>query len=159
MVYGKPGKQKHHERADAVWRSGTRLTEPVLPPKSTGGGACFGDPESNRKVERAAVRLVSNWYRRRNWKVVSVEAEKCGYDLTCTRNQKKEHVEVKGIAGREACFNITASELKQAESNPSFIICVVTLSLSKLPGLLRLTGVQLRKQFQFRPLQYHAIPV
>lgn len=134
------------------------VTEPTLPPKSNEHGACFGDPEMNRKVESAAVRLVAHWYRQRNWKVISVEAEKCGYDLRCKRNEETEYVEVKGVAGKETCFNITASELNQAESNPNFVICVVTLSTSKSSKLLRLTGIQLREQFKFRPLQYHATP-
>src|SRR4051812_6648218 len=51
------------------------------------------------KVERAAVRFVSAWYRREGWKVKSVEAMKCGYDLLCRRTGSAEHVEVKGVAG------------------------------------------------------------
>jgi len=133
-------------------------SEPSLPPKSSRFGACFGNPETNRKVERAAVRYVSGWYRRQGWKVKSVEAEKCGYDLRCKRNSVIEHVEVKGIAGSEPCFNITASEVNQAQINPAFIIYIVTASLSKSPKGLRLTGIQLHEQFTFRPLQYHATP-
>lgn len=146
------------ERACAVNLTVTP-SEPALPPKSKDGGACFGDPETNRKVERAAVRFVSEWYRGEGWKVKSVEATPCGYDLLCRRAGGVEHVEVKGVAGGDPCFNITASELTQAENNPTFLICIVTSALSKSPKMSRLTGSQLRGQFRFRPLQYHVTPL
>jgi hypothetical protein len=59
-------------------------------------GAGFGRSEENRKVEEAAVNLVSETYRREGWHVESVEQERCGFDLRCLRNDQEAHVEVKG---------------------------------------------------------------
>src|SRR2546421_4468214 len=39
-------------------------------------GVGFGNPEMNRKVERAAVQFVTQWYETQGWKVISVETEK-----------------------------------------------------------------------------------
>src|SRR5665213_2211322 len=142
---------------------GIKLAVGAFHPRSTKKikkrGACFGDSETNRKVERAAVRAVTDWYGRRGWIVDTVEPEKCGYDLECRLRQRVEHVEVKGVAGSEPCFNITVAELAQAERNSAFIICIVTSTLSNSPEVLRLTGSQLRDQFHFRPLQFHATRV
>jgi hypothetical protein len=132
--------------------------QPVLPPRDRRAGAGFGEAEENKKVEQAAVRAVEAWYLRRRWKVTKVEAEKRGYDLICTSSDAVEHVEVKGVRGSEPSFIITAGELKQAETNVRFVICIVTAAGSARPRVQRLTGTELCQRFAFRPLQYHATP-
>lgn len=133
-------------------------SEPLLPPRTFARGAGVGDPETNRKVERAAVQTVTRWYRSRGWNVESVEASKCGYDLCCERRGELEHVEVKGVAGSKPHFIITDGERLQARSNAAFVICIVTSALSKAPKTLRLTGAELCDGFDLRPLRYHATP-
>jgi predicted RNA-binding protein with PUA-like domain len=134
--------------------------EPALPPRMrSNGGPCFGDPVTNRVVERAAVRLVRGWYVSRGWRVRSTEADRCGYDLKCRRGERTEYVEVKGTSGEQPTFNITHTELTQAENEPAFVIGIVTLALSRSPKFMRLSGSELRKRFTFRPLQYHASPL
>src|ERR1051325_6447708 len=44
-------------------------------------GVGFGTPETNKKVECAAIDHVTEDYVSRGWAVESVEAEKCGFDL------------------------------------------------------------------------------
>src|SRR5437879_5619594 len=70
-------------------------------------GGRFGDPETNRKVEAAAVSFITQWYKSRGWEVESVEAKKCGYDLLCVKGSSEEHVEVKGTQGDSLAFIIT----------------------------------------------------
>jgi hypothetical protein len=79
-------------------------------------GAGFGNPETNRKVERAAISCVTEWYESRGWQVQSVEIEKRGFDLLCVKRSIEEHVEVKGIQGSLPAFIITAREVRQAGS-------------------------------------------
>lgn len=57
-------------------------TEPEQP--SQGGGAGFGDYDSNKEVETAAISFVTKLYHAAGWQVDSVEPNKCGFDLLCT---------------------------------------------------------------------------
>jgi len=120
-------------------------------------GAGFGSPETNQKVGDAACSYVTEWYESRGWSVKSVEAEKRGYDLVCIKGSVEKHVEVKGVQGEVPSFIITAGEVRQAQSNPKFIICVVTSSLSKRPKMFRYTGKEFAAKFSLSPLAYKAI--
>lgn len=120
-------------------------------------GAGFGDPETNRKVESAAISLVSEWYESRGWKVESVEAEKCGYDLRCRKGSTERNVEVKGVQRASPSFIITAAEVKQAQSNSNFVLCVVTSALSGKPKLYSYVGTEFIDNFDMSPLTYRAI--
>ncbi len=129
----------------------TQLNE--LEPK----GAGYGDPERNREVERAAVSFVRGWYAERGWSVKSVERNRCGYDLICRRNLKEEHVEVKGVSGREQDFIITGGEVHQAQTNRDFRVCVVTNALSATPIMSRCSGSRFLSRFSLEPVQYRAV--
>lgn len=120
-------------------------------------GAGFGDPETNRKVEWAAVSFVTQWYESRGWKVESVEAQKRGYDLLCAKGSAEEHVEVKGVQGDLPAFIITAGEVRQAQNNLNFVICVVTSALKQNPKLFRYVGKEFVDKFDLAPLAYRAI--
>ena len=114
-------------------------------------GAGFGDPETNRRVEQAAVALVRRELRLEGYSVVSRELERIGYDLDATRGPSILHVEVKGISGSLLKFPITAGELNRAKEDPNFRICVVTEALQKSAKSKMFTGAQLVKAFAMRP--------
>lgn len=122
-------------------------------------GAGFGGSEQNREVEEAAVSLVSETYRREGWQVESVEQKRCGFDLRCTRNREEAHVEVKGVAGAERRFVITAGELRYAREDDRFVLALVTSALSSRPVPERLPAAKFRNAFTFDPVQYWAIPI
>lgn len=71
---------------ESKWNTTELPSAPELEQQISKSGAGYGDPETNRKVERAAVSFVTEWYEGRGWKVETVEAMKCGYDLSCTKN-------------------------------------------------------------------------
>ncbi|HEV7893109.1 MAG TPA: DUF3883 domain-containing protein [Pyrinomonadaceae bacterium] len=119
-------------------------------------GAGFGRPETNRKVEVAACSFVTEWYEARGWRVKSVEAQKCGFDLLCAKGDAEEHVEVKGVQGREPSFIITAGELRRAQSDSSFVLCVVTSALTDARALHRCTGKKFIADYDLTPLAYRA---
>ena len=85
-------------------------------------GAGFGTPETNRKVERAAIPFVTKHYKSQGWRVKSVEANKCGFDLLCIKDSTEEHIEVKGVQGKAAEFIVTAREVNQAKSDKRFVL-------------------------------------
>lgn len=119
-------------------------------------GAGFGNPDTNRRVEQAAISYVTKWYEERGWSVQSVEADKCGYDLRCVSNGSEEHVEVKGVQSEIPAFIITAGEVRQSKNNVSFKICVVTCALSNQPKLFRYDGIEFANKFNLDPISFRA---
>jgi hypothetical protein len=118
-------------------------------------GAGFGDPETNKKVELAAVSYVRKHYRTSGWKVKSVESEKRGYDLLCTNDVTEAHVEVKGVQGEQCSFIITARELDAAKNDPNFILCIVRSALVN-PSLSKYLGAEFIEHFDLKSLAYRA---
>jgi len=96
-------------------------------------------------------------YRREGWSVESVEQEQCSFDLRCTRGSELAHVEVKGVAGRERRFVITAGELRRAQQDEHFVLALVTSALSEQPILECLAACEFLAQFSFEPVQYWAV--
>ncbi|HEY0379110.1 MAG TPA: DUF3883 domain-containing protein [Pyrinomonadaceae bacterium] len=119
-------------------------------------GAGFGNPDTNRKVERAAITFVSDWYQRNGWIIKSVESKKRGYDLICSKGADEEHVEVKGIQGTELSFIITSNEVRQAHTNPAFVLCAVNSALSDNPRMSRYKGEEFIDKFKLDELAYRA---
>lgn len=135
---------------------GTEEPETLKIQQQISSGAGFGDPEKNKKVEKSAVQAVTEMYEKEGWKVESVEAKKCGYDLLCTKRNLKQNVEVKGVSGAEISFIITSNEVNQANTNPNFVICVVTLALSENPQINRFTANEFTKNFALEAIAYKA---
>jgi hypothetical protein len=116
-------------------------------------GAGFGDSETSRRVEQAAIAYATAHYRRQGWTVESVEPERIGYDLRCRNAHQERHLEVKGVQGDEVSFIMTAGEKTRAETDTAFFIGVVTRALSS-PEYTELSGRELLAEFDFRPLNY-----
>jgi hypothetical protein len=121
-----------------------------------GHGAGFGIYDNNVLVERAAVDLVRKKYLRDGWSVKSVEHDRCGYDLRCRKGRSLQEVEVKGIAGTNEVFTLTAGEVAQANRNPKFMICVVIGATSRHATMHSYSGEEFLQQFVLDPIQYRA---
>jgi hypothetical protein len=129
----------------------------MIIPYETEGNGIFGTYETNQQVESAAVKYVTKHYNSHGWKVISVENQKCGYDLVCTKDGDEErNVEVKGVSGKSCSFIITAGEFKQAGDNPKFFICIVTNALSSNPVPFSYSGKEFIEKFSIEPIQYKA---
>ncbi|MCD4728769.1 MAG: EVE domain-containing protein [Pirellulales bacterium] len=137
------------------WAAEDETEEPTAI-QTVGGG--LGDTERNKQVEESAIAFVTEHYRAGGWNVVSVEQDKCGYDLRCTKAQEELHVEVKGLSGDFGAFNITAGEVKRAENDPFFVLCVVACANSSNPNLNTYTGCEFLDAFDLRPIQFRALP-
>jgi hypothetical protein len=169
----------HSERYTALFRSNGHLKigsvfhkaipSKLIPPGHVGGallpknraagaqaGAGFGDPAENKLVEMAAVRAVVKAYEVDGWSVRSVERDKCGFDLECSKNGAVEHVEVKGVRGTALCFIITEGEVEQARWNLKFFLVVVTSALSASPKLTKFSGGEFCRRFDLSAIQYRA---
>lgn len=147
------------EVLEAAWRTDLRSKRPSRANNAASvRAALFGDPESNQATERAAIRVAREWLEARGWHVRSVEADKVGYDLHCTKPRSELHVEVKGRAGAGQTFMLTRGECRLAEVDPHFVLFLVVLAKSQEPKLTRILGNQLRDKFILTPTTFLAAP-
>lgn len=121
-------------------------------------GAGFGNSEENRKVERAAIAFVSRRLKKEGWTVRSVEQEKCGFDLKCSRGTACRNVEVKGVSGTKCEFVLTGNEWAKAQEDSKFFLYAVTSARSARPRLHALTAGDLSSRFELRAIAYKATP-
>lgn len=146
--------------ADRSKRLLTRAADPVLSanshtPSAFGGG--FGiSPESNRKIEKAAITVVVKELQRLGYEVDSVEMERIGYDLNATRGRTVLHIEVKGISGSGVQFLLTRGELTRAKKDPAFRLWAVTDACTKRARVHKFTGASLIKRLVIEPYAYTA---
>jgi len=127
--------------------------------RSDGSGAGFGDAETNRKVERAAVRFVTEKLQGEGWKVISKEKENVGYDLLATKRGAQRHIEVKGVRDSKATFFITAGEVRAAQTDPKWEIWVVTSALTSRPSASVIPGADFGAIYKIDPVSFRASPV
>lgn len=90
-------------------------------------GAGFGDAETNRIVEAAAMRRVVEHFG--EWDYEDVSVLKIGWDITFTRGEEQRHVDVKGLSGRGPSVLLTRNEVEKAVSDPLWSLVVVTQAL------------------------------
>lgn len=126
----------HGELLERLW-VGRASEVATLPPNIRGAG--FGTAEQNRKVEAAAIKHVRDTYEADGYAITSVEAARCGWDLTATRGVEELHVEVKGVSGTLVRFFLTANEYKTALTDPAWLLVVVTDALNE-PTWLQVDG-------------------
>jgi hypothetical protein len=100
----------------------------------TPAGAWYGDPATNTEVEAIAMQVVSDSYRKDHWAIEDVSRDKCGWDLTATRDGEERHLEVKGVTGALPRFLLTKNEFDVAARDPSWRLAIVT-SAKTLPKL------------------------
>jgi len=120
------------------------------------GGAGFGDPESNRLTERAAVRHVKSVFRDRGYLVSSREREQIGYDLDARKGRTKLHLEVKGVSGGLMQFPITRQELGRARRDPAFWLVAVTNARKPTRSMHEFAGTAVARLFRLQALSYMA---
>ncbi|GLI33974.1 protein NO VEIN domain-containing protein [Desulforhabdus amnigena] len=129
-----------------------------IPSEDQVSGAGFGSPEINKAVEASAVQHVIQLYESSGWTVISVETEKCGFDLVCKKESREEHVEVKGTRGTEQSFIITAGEVRKAKEDSLFVLCLVNSALSDNPFVSKYSRSELASHFRLEALAYKAVP-
>lgn len=112
----------------------------------------------SKEVEDAAVRVVTALLEADGWKVRSVEADLCGYDLRCERRGKWRHVEVKGSSGPPARFIMTRNELRRAEHDVRFELFLVGRANSDAPIIRRWRGPALLSEHVVEPTQFELRP-
>lgn len=139
-------------KIEKVWKTSSRLGRGTRP-----AAGLFGDSATNRLTEKAAVRLATERLKREGWVVRSVERERCGYDLHCSKDGKELHVEVKGRAGEDRSFLLTSGELTRAEHDPDFQFFIVS-NVARKPRISILSGKELAVHYSLQPTAFIAAP-
>jgi len=116
-----------HVAPPGLRRGGQSATE-VITVKASGAG--YGDPETNERVEKAAMDLVTVTYREQGWEVSDVSAQKVGWDLTARREAEEVHLEVKGVSATKPIILLTRNEHATASTDPNWRLAVVTQALT-----------------------------
>lgn len=105
------------------------------------------DPELRRKVEQAAVRHATEFYRSREGgrcEVTSVEALARGWDLEVVGGGQTLLVEVKGLQGREVVCELTPNEyekMQHQDHQDRYVVYVVCNALTApVASVFRLVG-------------------
>lgn len=84
-----------------------------------------------KKVEIAAVKKVTDYYKNLGYEVRSVEADNIGWDLEIKRKKTVFRVEVKGKSGRDISVNLTPNEYKNLQLyKNSYRLAIVTYALT-----------------------------
>ena len=107
------------------------------PRESLTAGGGFGIPKNNKKVEAAAMRIVSKDYGKKGWSVLDVSRDKRGFDLLCWKGNSVENVEVKGVSGDGLQFFVTKNERARWRTDKDFVLAVVTGIKSSRPQIRR----------------------
>lgn len=124
-------------------------TDEVVVEVRSGG---FGDPETRRRVERAAVGHVTNHFRAMGYRVESHEALNLGYDLLVEGPTEVLLVEVKGTSGPVERFFLSRNENRCA-AKVNWRLAMVTSALST-PKMRLMPLDELKQRFQFDELAW-----
>ena len=139
------------EKLEEIWNEQRKQIHEVR----KAGGAGFGSAAENKKVETKAVEFATRYFKKNNFEVTSVESDKIGYDLLCTKKTKELHVEVKGISGTEEEFIITENEKIASQKDKCFMIALVVNAMKK-PSLKLYTKQQFKEKFSLKVISYMA---
>lgn len=118
-------------------------------------GGSFGDAESRKRTEEAAIRFVRAELCRRGFTVVDRQRDNCGYDLLATSIQRTLLVEVKGTTSTAPRFMISRNEYRCSLSEPDWRLFVVTNARSA-PCLHEYTAATMAAAFELDPLAWEA---
>jgi hypothetical protein len=89
------------------------------------------DNEKKRKIEKIAIKVTREHYKKLGYAIESVESEDKGWDLSAYGYNKHLKLEVKGLQADSISIELTPNEYeKMKEHKHSYIICVVTNALN-----------------------------
>ena len=102
------------------------------------------DRERNKRIEQSGIDNATGYLQKLGWVFFADrQLDGVGYDLEFRNGSKLIKVEVKGVAGNEVTFNLTAKELYLSKSDKKWTLIVVTNALSEAPVVQEFSGIQL----------------
>jgi hypothetical protein len=132
--------------------------EQEVEPEVTIQGGSYGDAESRKQTEEAAIRFVQAELHVRGFTVLDRQRDNCGYDLLATSPQGRLLVEVKGTASTAPRFIISRNEYRCSVIEPDWRLFVVT-SARSAPCLHEYDANAMAAAFALDPLAWEATPM
>ncbi len=133
---------------------------PALPVEGAGGRRGRRRPPVEQRrvdkfVEERAIFLATQYMTEWGWRLSrDCQALGVGYDLEFERDGTFRHVEVKGIAGNQVEFNLTALEWRRVLVDESFMVVAVTGALSPTTTRIRVLTRDQLQAAERSPVQY-----
>ena len=145
--------EKYRGTRPADTQGGVLFIEPAFEPEVQVSGGGFGNPETRRADEAAAIAFVTYELEQRGFQVEDVRREKRGYDLLAVSPSGTLLVEVKGTDCLEPRFFLTRKERRCSSEQVEWRLFVVCNARS-IPVLHKYTAEEMRSQFAFDPLAW-----
>jgi hypothetical protein len=126
-----------------------RVTPPVSPERfkqivslglstvdATSGGPKQPNTVLRIEVEKAAVKVVWDYFEGQDYELSDCSKDNLGWDLEATLGAQKLLLEVKGLSGSALCIELTPNEFEKMETHKlNWRLCVVTDALTAEPRL------------------------
>lgn len=145
--------EKYRGSCPADTQAGVLFIESVFEPELQVSCGGFGDPETRKAVEAAAIAFVTYELEQREFQVKDVQREKRGYDLLAVSPSGTLLIEVKGTDYLEPRFFLTRKERRCSSEQGEWRLFVVCNARSA-PVLHEYTAKDMYSQFAFDPLAW-----
>lgn len=137
--------------------AGVLFLEEVDGPEVKVQGGIYGDAQSRKEIELAAIDFVTKVLQGRGFVVEDRQDDNCGYDLLAASEHKRLLVEVKGTDAPEPRFFLTRNEYQCSEVEKDWRLFIVTCARTK-PFLHEYGVDEMRDSFTLDPLAWEATP-
>lgn len=137
--------------------AGVLFLEEVGGPEVKVQGGIYGNAQTRKEIESAAIDFVKEELQERGFVVQDRQDDNCGYDLLATLEHKHLLVEVKGTDAPEPRFFLTRNEDRCSKVEKDWRLFVVTCARTT-PRLHEYDRDEMRGSFALDPLAWEATP-
>ena len=138
--------------------AGVLFLEEVGDPELKVQGGIYGNAETRKRIELAAIDFVTKVLQKRGYVVQDRQRDNCGYDLLATAGQKRLMVAVKGTDAPVPRFFLTRNEHRCSNNEKDWRLFVITCAGST-PCLHEYDADEMRHSFALDPLAWEATPI
>jgi hypothetical protein len=117
----------------------------------------FPDQALRKTIEEESVKVVQRYYKRKGFKVIDRQQDRCGYDLLVKKDSIEYYVEVKGTSGDIPHFYFTRNEMSYLDvEDPKWRLVIVTSVLDK-PTIHKYSAKKVKNIFRFEAIGWEGI--
>lgn len=120
-------KQELNKYIDSFSEGDTRLVKLLDESKMQEMGTGIGFGGRNPEVEKEAIKIATEYYVNRGFKVRAVELEHFGWDIEASKNGDILKIEVKGLSGPLCSVGLTTNEYNAFNNQDNYRLFIVTL--------------------------------
>ena len=120
-------------------------------------GGHYGDAETRKAVEEAAIKVVWKYLEDNGYTVKDRQSDNCGYDLYAQKGKNFILAEVKGTDSSQPRFLLSRNERAHSETDAGwrlFVVCKTRTS----PKIRQYTADEMEAAFSFSPKSWECQP-